>query len=96
MASSSARLFSLRPVGTPIDGETVEALEALLEAARRGAVTGIAFVAALSASSVGRDFWHGEFLSDMAGRCREKPSMTRGMVAYLEDQVASLQHRHVE
>jgi hypothetical protein len=85
-----AAIIPLRPVVQRVDAGTVEALEALLEGAKEGSVTGIAFAVSLSRDSCE------PFLSNVAGHCRENPTLTRGMVAYLMDQVATLQHRNIE
>jgi hypothetical protein len=83
----SAAILPFRPVVQRVDAGTVEALEALLQAAKEGSVTGIAFAVSLSRDS-------GEpFISNVAGHCRENPTLARGMVAYLADQVAALQHK---
>lgn len=64
--------------------EVVHTLEALLEGARKGEVTGIAFVCT---------FKRLRYTTDVAGTCRTNPTFARGMVAFLSDQIAALVHR---
>jgi len=75
---STLRLVTHAPCG-----ETIEALETLLGLAKEGEVTGLAFGCTLRS---------GGFISDVLGRCYAEPTFTRGVVAFLADQVTTLQH----
>jgi len=63
--------------------DSVEALETLLAYAKEGEVTGVAFVATLKKQ---------RYITNVAGYCRRHPTHTRGMVAFLGDQLAGLVH----
>lgn len=69
--------------------EVVSTLEALLDGARKGEVTGIAFACT---------FKRLRYTTDVAGTCRTNPTFTRGMVSFLSDQIADLvrtsDHKH--
>lgn len=67
-----------------ISHDVVEALETLLELARQGEVTGIAFACKLKQA---------RYITNVAGHCYRHPTYARGMVAFLSDQLASLVHR---
>jgi len=78
--------FALPQIGkqpegsTPaMDVDTVEALKQLLVLARKGEISGIAFVAPKSNQS---------FILEAVGDCRAKPVYTRGLVRYLDDALA--------
>lgn len=62
-----------------ISHDVVEALEILLENARRGEVIGIAYAAALKRRA---------YIANTAGECHRSPTFTRGMLASLDDQLA--------
>lgn len=64
-----------------ISRDTVEALEQLLEGAKSGDVTGIAFAAALKRK---------RYITNVAGFCFKNPTFTRGMVGALDDELSSL------
>lgn len=64
--------------------DTVEALEALLEGARNGDITGIAFACTLKKM---------RYITNVAGVCYRHPTFARGMVAALSDELATLVHR---
>jgi hypothetical protein len=70
-----------QPVGNtpPIDVDTVEALKQLLVLARKGEISGVAFVAQKTNQS---------FIAEAVGECRARPVYTRGMVRYLDDALA--------
>lgn len=70
-------------IADAISASTVEALEELLEQARGGALIGIAFVGILKRR---------RFIADTAGECRSDPSLTRGMVLALDDELRELVH----
>lgn len=64
-----------------ISRDLIEALEVLLEGARRGEVTGIAFAATLKKQ---------RFITNVAGMCYRNPSFTRGIVASLDDELSGI------
>lgn len=64
--------------------EVIRTLETLLEGARQGEITGIAFAVT---------FKRLRYTTDVAGTCRTNPTFARGMVAFLSDQIAGLVHR---
>lgn len=63
----------------PVDADTVEALKQLLVLARKGEVTGIAFVAQKRTQA---------FIVEAVGDCSARPVFTRGMIRYLDDALA--------
>lgn len=63
-----------------VSTNTVECLELLLERARRGEVIGIAYAAMLRRK---------RYIVNTAGEAHQSPTFTRGMVAALDDQLAS-------
>jgi hypothetical protein len=78
--------FALPPVArqlkcstSPTDVDTVEALKQLLVLARKGEISGLAFVAQKTNQS---------FIVEVVGECRARPVYTRGMVRYLDDALA--------
>lgn len=64
-----------------VSRDVIEALEQLLEMARTGDVTGLAFAAALK----GR-----RYVTNVAGTCFRDATSTRGMVATLDDELAAI------
>ena len=66
-----------------ISRDTVEALETLLEGAKSGDVTGIAFAATLRRN---------RYVTNVAGMCYKNPTFARGMVGALIDELAGLVH----
>lgn len=66
-----------------ISHDVVEALETLHHLAREGEVTGIAFVATMPKM---------RYITNVAGYCYRHPTHSRGMVAFLSDQLAGLVH----
>lgn len=72
-----SNVYLLRPDDLPTD--TVKCLAALTAQARRGAVTGVAFVAYIEG--------HG-FIANSAGDAYANPSLTRGMLNALDDKLA--------
>jgi len=66
-----------------ISRDTVEALETLLHLAKAGDVTGIAFVCTLPKS---------RYITNVAGHAYHHPTLARGMVMTLSDQLAGLVH----
>jgi len=72
-----------RLVPDNISHDVVEALETLLAHAKEGEVTGLAFVATLRKM---------RYITNVAGYCRKHPTHTRGMTAFLSDQLAGLVH----
>lgn len=72
-----------RLIPDTISRDTVEALETLLEGARTGEITGIAFACTLKKT---------RYITNVAGYCYHNPTHARGMVAFLSDQLARLVH----
>lgn len=72
-----------RLIADNISRDTIEALETLLNLAKRGEVTGIAFACTLKKM---------RFITNVAGNCYTNPTFARGMVAFLSDQLAGLAH----
>jgi len=72
-----------RLVPDTISRDTVEALTVLLEAAKAGEVTGIAFACTLKRM---------RYITNVAGYCYHHPTHARGMVAFLSDQLARIVH----
>lgn len=64
-----------------VSKDTVQALEQLLEAARTGDVTGIAFAAALKRR---------RYITNVAGTCFRYPTFARGMIGALDDELSSI------
>lgn len=75
--------MSYRLIPDDISHDVVEALETLLQLAREGEVTGIAFACTLPKQ---------RYITNVAGHCYRNPTFARGMVAFLSDQLASLVH----
>jgi hypothetical protein len=67
-----------------ISHDVVEALETLLDLAKRGEITGIAFACTMKRM---------RYITNVAGYCHQHPTYARGMVAFLSDQLAGLVHR---
>lgn len=72
-----------RLVPDNVSHDVVEALETLLEGARAGEITGIAFACTLRKM---------RYITNVAGHCYTNPTFARGMVAFLSDQLARLVH----
>lgn len=70
-------------ISDDISRDTIEALEQLLEGARRGEITGIAFACTLRRQ---------RFITNVAGHCFRNPTFARGIVAFLSDELASIVH----
>lgn len=62
-----------------ISNDTVQALEQLLVAARKGDVIGVAFAAMLKKRG---------YIVNTSGEAHRNPTFTRGMVAALDDQLS--------
>jgi len=77
----STRPYSLIP--DSISHETVTALEQLTERARAGEILGLGFVALLKRR---------RYVVNTAGECRHDPTLTRGMVLALDDELRSMVH----
>ncbi|WP_323498494.1 hypothetical protein [Variovorax sp. LG9.2] len=80
---SERPVLRLVPKRAPVSADTVAALEQLLTFAKAGAVTGMAF---------GCTFKGGTYVTDITGECAARPTMARGMVSFLSDQLATLVH----
>jgi hypothetical protein len=78
----ACKLILLKAASKP-SPETVKVLRYLLGEAEAGRVTGLAFVALHQ----GNDYSTG-----VIGHSREIPTITRGMVKMLDDEVAELLH----
>ena len=72
-----------RLVPDDISRDVVKALETLLDLAKAGDVTGIAFACTLRQQ---------RFITNVAGHCYKNPTFARGMVAALSDELAGLVH----
>ena len=83
MSEVTKQCGPLRLVKNKIAHDVVAALEQLLDLARLGEVTGIAFAATLKGE---------RFLTDMAGTCYTHPSYARGIVAFLSDELSDHAH----
>lgn len=77
----STKAYSLIP--DAVSSETVTALEQLTERARAGDVLGIGFVALLKRR---------RYIVNTAGECRHDPTLTRGMVLALDDELRDMIH----
>lgn len=75
------RAVECRPV---VDAELLNIAEGLLEAIKAGECNGIVFAVSM------RD---GDFICDVSGVYYANPTLARGVLAYVADQVAGLQHR---
>lgn len=64
--------------------DTIEALEQLLDEAKRGRVIGLAYVAM---------YKRREYVTDAAGEAYRNPTFSRGMVAALDDHLRELVQR---
>ena len=64
-----------------ISRELVEALKQLLHGAEAGQITGIAFAVALK---------NRRYLTNVAGTCYREPTIARGMVAALDDELSEI------
>lgn len=77
----------LRVVRFPGSRDTVRALEALLADARAGRLIGIAYVAM---------YGRGEYVVGLEGETRKSPTMTRGMLHLLDDELSEIIHKHLK
>ena len=88
IAKKPCRVVDIRPslhvVRRKPNADVIQRLEILLQLARQGDVTGIAFVATLSDLS---------YITGAVGVCYEQPTYTRGMLATLADEMAGEVHR---
>lgn len=66
-----------------ISHDVLEALQTLLELAKQGEIRGLAFVCTLPKA---------RYITNVAGTCHRHPTLARGMVMTLSDQLASLIH----
>lgn len=64
-----------------VSRDTIEALEQLLTAAKSGEIAGMAFAISLR----GR-----RFLTNTTGACYRDPTLTRGMIAALDDELSNM------
>lgn len=66
-----------------ISRDVETALQTLLEYARRGELTGLAF---------GATFKRMRYITNVAGVCANNPTFTRGMLGALDDELAAMVH----
>jgi hypothetical protein len=76
-----------RLIPDTISRDLVEALEALLEGAKSGDITGIAFACTLRRQ---------RYITNVAGYCYKNPTFARGMIASLSDELGGLTGSHGE
>jgi hypothetical protein len=79
-APTRCPVLKLATAQTAVDEQTVKTLSELLEQAKAGRLTGLAYVAVHPDS---------RYSGDVIGRCRAFPLYTRGVVAALGDLVQS-------
>lgn len=72
-----------RLVQDSLSHDVVEALDTMLKLAKEGEITGLAFVATMPKM---------RYITNVAGYCFKHPTHSRGMVAFLGDQLAGLVH----
>lgn len=72
-----------RLIPDSISHDVVDALDTLAKLAHEGEITGIAFVATMPKM---------RYITNVAGFCHKHPTHSRGMVAFLSDQLAGLVH----
>lgn len=75
------RPYTLAPDN--ISHETIEALQQLLKQAESGELVGFAFAAV---------YKRRRYIVNSAGSCRSDPTMTRGMVLALDDELRRMVH----
>lgn len=68
-------------VHDPISTDTVQALEQILESAKRGDVIGVAFALFLKRR---------KFMVDCAGEACDNPALARGAIAVLDDHLGDM------
>jgi len=73
-----------RLVPDNISHDTVECLAVLLEGARIGEITGIAYACTMKRM---------RYITNVAGICYTNPTLARGCVNALDDELAGLVHR---
>lgn len=66
-----------------ISRDVVDALTVLLEGAKSGDVTGLAFTATLKRN---------RYVTNVAGLCYKNPTFTRGCIGALDDELAGIIH----
>ncbi|APW37627.1 hypothetical protein RD110_10860 [Rhodoferax koreense] len=76
-----------RLIQDTVSRDVVEALETLLDGARRGEVTGIAYACSLKKM---------RYFTNIAGLCYKNPTFARGMVGALTDELATIIHHRNE
>lgn len=70
-----------------VSRDTVEALSQLLEGAKDGQITGIAFAVTLK---------NRRFVTNVAGNCFRDATATRGMIQALDDELAAIVQQRTE
>jgi hypothetical protein len=74
----------LQLIKDTVSRDTVEALEQLLDAAKNGEIAGMAFAVALKSK---------RFVTNTTGACYRDPTLSRGMIAALDDELSGLVHQ---
>ena len=74
MASKRAALYVINPTTSD---DTIQALEELLDDARRGSITGMVFAAMRPGGS--------DYIIGTTGEARHRPTYARGMIAAVDD-----------
>ena len=77
------KVAPLQLVENSVSQDVIEAAEMLLNAARSGELTGLAFVAMRR---------RGRYFTDSTGSCASNPTLTRGALGELTDKVSDMQH----
>lgn len=70
-----------------VSRDTVEALEQLLEAAKAGEISGMAFAVSLRGK---------RYVTNTTGACYRDPTLSRGMIAALDDELSGLVHTRAQ
>ncbi len=86
-AKSTRRLVRKAQVFTvpvKVRPDVVHSLEQLLQGAKAGDITGLAFAATLRG---------GRYVTDAAGECYDRPTYARGAIATLSDELSELIHQ---
>lgn len=65
--------------------DTIACLEQLLQGAKDGQITGIAFAATLKGGL--------KYITDASGECYRRPTFARGAIATLSDELGDLIHQ---
>jgi hypothetical protein len=74
----------LKLIRDTVSRDVIEALRTLLDGAERGEVTGLAYAATLRRH---------RYITNVAGICFKNPTLARGMVGSLTDEIATIIHQ---